>query len=167
MQVEETFMQHVILHWQGSVTVADGATAMKSGLEASAYSSPLDAAGDQADYQGRRVDRQGGQVDRQGGQVDHQGVQVDRPGHDASSLSGSHPETTELPVAGKHPIGKPFLAETANRGLPISRQGLPFRKMLSAFRQALLCLSTSTALPFSKQLLFMQCNAMHHTRLLR
>lgn len=133
MQVEETFMQQVVMYWQGSATAAANTVAMQSDQQASAYSGPPDASM--------------GQVDRQGGQAGPQAV-------DATSLSSRDAETKELPVAGKHhDCRSSCLLEQTN--------GIAFQQAMLclstgdwfAFQQAVLC--------FSANSLSKQCHAAY------
>lgn len=86
MQAEETFMQQVVLHWQGSATAAAANTAaMQSDQQPPARGAPPDPLVSQ--------------VDRQGDQVGSQAV-------DAATPLDGDVEAQELPVAGKHQHGK-------------------------------------------------------------
>ena len=85
MQVEETFMQQVVLHWQGSATAAANTAAMQSDQQSPAYAGPAEP--------------QVGQLDRQGSQIGSQAV-------DATGPSGGEAETRDPPVAGKRHSGR-------------------------------------------------------------
>lgn len=102
-------MQHVVLHWQGSVDAAANGQAMQLDPEAFPYGGPPDPSNV--------------------GQVDHAGDQVDPQGADATGLSSVDAEATELPAAGRQCAGKPCA-----RVCLASSNGLPARKLCSAFQ---------------------------------
>lgn len=80
LQVEETFMQHVVQYWQGSISEVDGTAAMQSDPEARAN---------------------GGSVNNQGGQANSTPREDHQEG-DPGTPMGSHAQTRALAVAGKH-----------------------------------------------------------------
>ena len=98
-QVEETFMQHVVQYWQGSLPEADSTAAMPADPEAAAY---------------------GGPVHDQGGQATPVplGEGAHQDGHPSNPL-GSHGETTGRAVAGKrsHWQAQCFLSQLARFAL--------------------------------------------------
>ena len=97
MQVEETFMQHVVQYWQGSLTEVDGTAAMQSDPEAAAYRSPLNDQGAQT-KQTPREDHQEG---------------------DPSNSAGSYAQTRRPDAAGKYSLVK-FCACCFSQHAPLS-----------------------------------------------
>lgn len=118
LQVEESFMQQVVMHWQGSAAAAANTESMQSHQQAPTYGGPPDPSVSQ--------------VDRQGRQVGPQAV-------DATSLSSGDAETRDLPAAGNLQLQVLLLARA-------KQWVLPFSKPWSAFQQAMVCLAASHGL---------------------
>ena len=115
-------MQHVVLHWQGSVDAAASSQAMQLDPEALPY---------------------GGPPDPSVGQVDPPGDQVEPQGADANGLSSVDAEARKVPAAGRRCAGKPSVCYSSKPWSACSKQWLVW-KLCSA-------LQTGNGLPVSKQ----------------
>lgn len=118
-------MQHVVLHWQGSVDAAANSEAMQLGPEAFPYGGPPDPSNV--------------------GQVDHPGDQVDPQGADANSLSSVDAKARELPDAGRHCAGKPIVCCLSKQRCAL-QQAMFYQLGSCALssRQAVICLSAGS-----------------------
>lgn len=129
MQVEESFMQQVVMHWQGSAAAAANTPGMQSDQQALTYGGPPDPSVSQ--------------VDRQGGRVGPQAA-------DATSLSSEAAETREPPVAGNHQLQVLLLARTKQWYCLSESHGLPFSKPWSSFSKQCYALQQAIGLLFSR-----------------